>query len=46
MKNWNWGGISVAIGLAALAVEFPWLLIPATVCVAWGCGVFNRKVQK
>lgn len=46
MKNWNWGGISVVIGLAALACEFPWFLVPIGLCIAWGCGVFNRGVKK
>ena len=43
IKSWNWGAISVVGGLAAASYEFPWLLIPMALCVAWGCGLFTRK---
>lgn len=46
MKNWNWGGISVVFGLAVASIEIPWLLVPIGLCIAWGCGVFNRGVKK
>jgi len=46
MKNWNWGGISVALGIVTLCFEFPWMLVPVVVLVAWVNGVFNRKLKK